>query len=296
MKILIINDTSISSQMGCQAVMSAFRDLTKGHNVRFLATASLLGIRWKGPGSEKKILEQIPLGVRDEILWSDIVILNGEGSIHHNNHIADLAILSMANSLGKKTWMVNAVFERNDGFHKTLGKIDKFIVRERHSLDCARGITDRVKEMPDVFWNHDMSVRGGDRTYITCYHNARKKDVGLVLDELRKEYDYISLGGGWGIDWKERLVEKIDDAGLIITGRHHGVYLAAKLGIPFIAMGSNTHKVEGIIKSSGCDVPFCKTMAEVKESMDNIDSYDFEGFRKFMDDTYKYPELFESLK
>jgi hypothetical protein len=297
MKILIVNDTSRISHMGCQAVMSAFRDLTKNHNVDFIPMNSF-GLKWKGMwkgiGSEKDLVDGLSARVKEKILWSDIVIVNGEGSIHHNAHMGDLAALSLANKMGKKTWLVNTVFQKVDGFHETLNEIDKFIVRDRYSYDYAKTITDRVEEMPDIFWNHSMKISGGNQIYVTDYHC--RPDVGAVLNKFREKYQSINLGSGWGRDWKQKVEIQINDAGLIITGRHHGVYLAAKLGVPFIAMGSNTYKVEGIIKSSGCNVPFCKTSEDVKFAMKKIDSYDFDGFTKFLNETYKYPELFETLE
>jgi Polysaccharide pyruvyl transferase len=40
---------------------------------------------------------------------------------------------------------------------------------------------------------------------------------------------------------------------LIVSGRFHGICLCLKVGVPFLAVCSNTHKVEGLLEDAGID-------------------------------------------
>lgn len=42
-----------------------------------------------------------------------------------------------------------------------------------------------------------------------------------------------------------------DGTRVVVTGRFHGVCLCLKIGVPFLAIGSNTHKIEGMLQDAG---------------------------------------------
>ena len=52
---------------------------------------------------------------------------------------------------------------------------------------------------------------------------------------------------------------------LYVTGRFHGVCLAAMIGVPFLALSSNSHKIEGILKDMDCSKLLIFSIDEVKD-------------------------------
>src|SRR5690606_19354402 len=78
-------------------------------------------------------------------------------------------------------------------------------------------------------------------------------------------------------------------ASLVVTGRHHGVYLSAMAGTPFIAFGSNTWKVEGTLEL------FSKSTGEVFSllSPQNLNEEEIEQAQQ---ENEKFYRLRERLK
>jgi hypothetical protein len=68
---------------------------------------------------------------------------------------------------------------------------------------------------------------------------------------------------GCAVATAEQFIHEIaTDTQLIITGRFHGVCLCLKVGVPFLAVRSNTHKVEGLLEDAG--------MSDRLSSMDEL--------------------------
>lgn len=49
----------------------------------------------------------------------------------------------------------------------------------------------------------------------------------------------------------------------LITGRQHAVYAACKARIPFAASEGNTHKIRGLIKTAGVEIPIASLITDV---------------------------------
>jgi hypothetical protein len=184
------------------------------------------------------------------------VIVNGEGTIHHGGGLHLLAILAGAQEMRLPTFLVNAVFQECEQDLQTLRQLDDFTVRDAASSACLkrlgvphRIVLDSIFEAPfEAAPAHDF--RG--KIVVTDWHLARAGDVGAASEKLLNE-----LGAGAVFypldsperehDWRQALAD-FQQARLVVTGRHHGLCLAALAGVPFVALGSNTWKIEGMLE------------------------------------------------
>jgi hypothetical protein len=60
--------------------------------------------------------------------------------------------------------------------------------------------------------------------------------------------------------------QRLSSADIIVTGRHHGVYLAVVAGLPFVALGSNTFKIEGLLKDLDMQLAFAHDIAGIERA------------------------------
>lgn len=72
----------------------------------------------------------------------------------------------------------------------------------------------------------------------------------------------IGMGGSWG-----SFVASLKTASLVATGRHHAVIAACKARVPFVAMEGNTHKISGLVRTAGVDIPIATVLGQIPEIM-----------------------------
>jgi hypothetical protein len=110
--------------------------------------------------------------------------------------------------------------------------------------------------------------------------------VGYQHDGANLGFKLTDLGFPYyGLDEDFRtIVANLRTAKLYITGQHHGVYAAGLAGIPFIAVPSNSHKIEGLIDWCGLPLPLCRTPAEILDWIPRIEQMRevFRAFHEFM--------------
>lgn len=249
MNILLVNDTANYSHVGCHAVSYAHAVLLgeKGHTVQKRVFC--------GEMPHNLLTRDIPEknNYIDNLFNNiDAVVVNGEGSIHHNRNIEYLELLGWGQQRGLKTLLVNSVLEKIDGFEGILSKLDALTVRDEcsHNYILSKGIEASLR--PDSFIAADFTsnplidLRG--KFSFSCWHPERK-DVGKRIVNLYKEIPeqkkfFLSIHSGVAEHWRN-VPSTIATSDMLITGRHHGIYCALLGSTPFIAFGSNTWKVEG---------------------------------------------------
>ncbi|AZV28307.1 hypothetical protein CT157_20575 [Pseudomonas syringae] len=259
MKVALFNDTSSYHHVGCLAVSDAHdRMLSEaGATVEYRHFVNEFHNLWQGDEkSTRDFLANSTLAA--EIASVDAVVINGEGTIHHGSGLHLLAILAYAQELGKRTILVNSVLQDVPVYLDVLRKLDDLTVREVNSFRylASLGIDSRL--VPDSIIGAQFNP-GVDESYrgkiiITDCHLSRE-DVRQVLDKASEEFSadcvYFPLEYENSVnDWRDAL-KKFRAAKLIITGRHHAVYLALLAGTPFIALPSNTWKIEGTLEQLG---------------------------------------------
>lgn len=273
MKVFLLNDTATVPHIGCQAVSDAHARLlgSAGHRVvdrAFLGELKPFAHREEEPGIAAVLADE---SLRSRIEAAEAVVVNGEGTLHHGVGTEYFAVLGAAQRLGKATLIVNAVFEAHQGWEAVIQGLDDFCVRDQNSLDHARSFGFRCRLVPDSFlgaqFDGNPFVDLHDKIVITDWHPARDFDVGVTLRGLLDSVEgtfYFPMQHGIHAHLWRRAAQTWARASVIVTARHHGLYLAAVARKPFIAMPSNTRKVEGLIAAAGAKIPVCIHRAEVE--------------------------------
>lgn len=259
MKVAIFNDTSSYHHIGCLAVSDAHdRMLSEvGAVVEYRHFVNEFHDLWQG--DEKSTRDFLANGaLAAEISTVDAVVVNGEGTIHHGSGLHLLAILAYAQELGKRTFLVNAVLQDVPVYLDVLAKLDDLTVREVNSFRylSSLGIDSRIvsDSIVGARFNPGVDENYRDKVIITDCHLSRE-DVRQVLERANDEFSadcvYFPLEYENSVnDWRDTL-RKFRAAKLVITGRHHAVYLALLANTPFIALPSNTWKIEGTLEQLG---------------------------------------------
>jgi hypothetical protein len=237
MKTLLLNNTSWY-HYGCKEVIKNLNN--------YYSPTTLCGNR-----------DEIDISVIDE---HDLIVLNGEGTLHHNAPWAKkfLGYIREAQRMGKQTHLVNTVWQQmGDEWKQIAAKCDIVEVREvlsQREIDCdATVILDASihSEVPYIpTTTHDVCL-GGD-----FYGN---------LDIDWDDYTKINI---FNTPWVD-LVNVLRNTQVLITGRHHELYAAIKAKTRVITVAGNTWKNEGFFHTMGTpELIMAPTRDNVKKTLD----------------------------
>lgn len=288
MRVALFNDTAVAPHMGCQAVSDAHARMLgrQGHMVVYRGFVTQF--RKIGRLEENEaILKALENARLHKVLNNcDVVIVNGEGTIHHHGGQHLLAILGAAQELGKPTLLVNSVFEATTGFDSVLRRLEDFTVRDRLSELHAkeRGISCRLvwDSSLEASYSSEVSDRSTGKTIITDWHGTRSEDTGDLLrrfcDNPVGDVEYVPLQHARAYETWASGPSVFRSAKQVITGRHHGCYFCIKGRQVFIPLGSNTFKIEGLVEMSGVPIPIPSTWSQLCEALEwlskSADLYD----------------------
>lgn len=261
MKILLANDTSTDRHMGCQAVSNATARLIGRLGHRVTRRIFLGGLARHDAAQDAAILRSL---ATDEQLMADIdqadaIVVNGEGTIHHGAGRPLLGLLELARQRRKAVLLVNAVFQDAWGFEDTLARLDEFTVREGRSQAFAHRLgAHRARIVPDIsFAAGHRPLEPGEKPAATgmavTEGHWQRSEVQTILAAMMQQPEACAFpfsAPGTAERW-DRAVGDLQSADVLVTGRHHGICFALKAGIPFVALQSNTWKIEGLLDLLG---------------------------------------------
>ncbi|GGA75478.1 hypothetical protein GCM10011521_12040 [Arenimonas soli] len=215
----------------------------------------------------------------------EILVVNGEGSMHHDSTSfrKKMAEIRRAIDTGKKVYLVNTVWQENPSEHADLlRRCERVTVRESMSQAelAAIGVVSDVCIDQSFFL--DVAAEGpmhdfGGTTVLTDFYSRDLATFARITTQWTRTVPYVQMHE-W--DWST-LVRSLRTAGVLFTGRHHAVYAACRARTPFIALKGNTHKIEGLIATSGVDIPVFDSYPEALRALRS------EAWR-----TYDYAALF----
>lgn len=193
---------------------------------------------------------------RVEFQQYDRIILNGEGTLHHNSRKSRhlLQALREAQVLGVETHIVNTVWqEMPNKYDDVLEGCASISVREvfsQRELKEKHGIESRVK--PDLSYFLDVPEEKLFN-HVSVYEGQYYiNNAGVVYHDPIGNYPRVDI---FNMSWFE-LVNRLRHADLLLTGRHHEMYAAAKAKCRFLIKPGNTWKNEGLFASAGVEIPF----------------------------------------
>jgi len=238
--------------------------------------------------------------------WADLVVINGEGTVHHNLPRAVLLLAQAAVLLqrGLPLHFINATIQAMDRstLDHVLPKAALLHVRERRSAEYLRqqlGIAPLVA--PDLAYAYfdpeppgppmDANLGRADCLIST---GVSTEDCSLVLAlECARRAGlhpaYLALSERSELNTARRVCARYDvplilpsavrlsgmvpflrHFRLVVTGRHHLAIFCSLAGVPFLPLPSNTWKVEGTMELIAYPVPPARTVDELCEQMSRV--------------------------
>ncbi len=265
MKVVIVNDTAkrfpftrylaYAHHFGCQLVMKTFREQLDRVDIELLGTVPK-------QSTDFSIAEK-----------ADLVIVNGEGSIHHGRRAELINIATQYPCV-----LINAVYQDNP-YREALRQFRYIAVRES---DSARELEQQgIKPdiVPDIIFTSS--------TLNAFKAPAPTRDLGITDSVLSPKSESLIRKF---LTWKpaderisafqppKRFLTEIAKHRRLCIGRYHGVIAASVLRIPYSAWASNTHKISGIMTDMGINHLFAEQMEDaldiVPQAFDErIDAY-----------------------
>ncbi|MBD3843027.1 MAG: polysaccharide pyruvyl transferase family protein [Campylobacterales bacterium] len=284
---VIINDTSYKPHHGCETVVHNIIFLLHKRDIETIAT-NQVGISW----DNKDFLNHMKN--------ADIVIVNGEGTLHHaGNRAKDLARVGqyVKEHLFKPVVLINTIYQDNGPEIGAYMKyFDLIFVRESFSQIELKKIGILSYVVPDMtFYTpydladkhivNDIGVSDSvyssvsKKLYNFCMYNHYRFLPILSVPKINK-FNYCSswlklarflilkwikiilLKLGIPLSYKQKrflyfiesykdYINTISNLKLFISGRFHSLCFALKTMTPFIAIRSNSHKIEGMLADIG---------------------------------------------
>lgn len=247
-KAYILNDTSREKHhAGCLLVMKNLKTLCKKYGIEILFSDKAL------PDENIDIIQ-----FKENIKRFDLLLLNGEGTLHHSRATNFFEKCEIAKDLKKKVILLNTVWQDNQNTEHYLELFDLISVRESLSLQqIPEKFLYKSGIVPDLtFYNQiNTSYNKTGRILFTDSVNIKKTEL---LEKLAQEYKqplYLMYPHNQKIIHFLNFFEEklLNNTSHLITGRFHVLTMGMKYGIPTLAFKSNTHKIDGLLKDANLE-------------------------------------------
>ena len=230
MKVVILNNTS-RYHKGCEKVMEYLhKDVrNSGHEI----VESVMG--------NKDILTN----AWDKIEEADAVIVNGEGTMHHDRPVPHqlLDTIRNAKKQGKKTALINTVWQS-----MTLDDEMKDVLRDTYI--SVREVMSHEELLKDDIQS-DIHL---DLSYFNDVPEKVAPHRDIIIGKFFAQADWRPKGiptlDIFKTDWNT-FVNVLRSTDWFITGRHHELYASCKARCPVAVLSGNTWKNEGLFKTAG---------------------------------------------
>lgn len=204
----------------------------------------------------------------------DVLVINGEGSMHHNSsHFKQkMNELGQAVGRGKPAYLVNSVWQENAPSFADIvvGQLGRLVFREQASQnDFLQRLSGNTAVRLDVSYSADIDESAVFTDYqrdivLTDFYSTEFGNFVRYTGGYLTRYPYLDMMSG--ISWSS-MVKSLRTASVLVTGRHHAVYAACRARTPFVTLKGNTHKIEGMIQMSGLPIPVYEKPQQIGEGI-----------------------------
>jgi hypothetical protein len=265
MRALILNDTRSGNHLGCIIVMQQLEALCREAGIEVAAMLRL------GRHFQAEVEQALP--------GCDVVIINGEGTMHHDapGAMAIARAGRFAAERGVPVALLNTVWQGNHAANALLAHCRWISARESVSQQAIAEAGHPARVVPDLTLSADPAqLFGGAEAgpgaglvvtddvrlepSLTLAHFARARNLPYYpmagRPSLRSQRGWakllrLGLASGGARQFCLDNVGAIARAAFVVTGRFHGICLAILARRPFVAFASNTHKIEGLLSDAG---------------------------------------------
>ena len=268
-KAILINDTSNEYHIGSRTVVSTMEELCNKNGIELVRKLT-----------RKQIGEQAEVDMV-AIQEADLILINGEGSLHHHPRVSTSFFKIVMNYVKKnqKVALINTLWEEMDyrQIKKHLDKIDLISFRESLSKENFTNsyYHPNILVVPDlIFYNDVRSIQeiGYGDSVIQRIRNTFKRmpnyfPLGMIDTGKYNAPETLNMPSLYSyITWLKSL-------DLYVTGRFHGVCLATLAGAPFLTYDSNSHKIRGILKDMDCSELLIREQGDIKKKQSIAKDY-----------------------
>lgn len=233
-RIILLNYTGVHNHIGCQAVSSVIKEQASKRNWEIILVCN--------------VAEPVP----ESLPESDLVIVNGEGSLHHSRYPDLIKIASKRRSV-----LINTSYFDNWYPLKDLKSFKIISCRESLSQQELEKVgIENVRIVPD--FSYSFNYPPLVLPPMSDVEIKERRQV-LLIDSMvtgQSKVGYTLTGG------METFLQLAKTFGRVCTGRFHGISLAAAYEMPFSAYPSNTNKSKGVMTDIGIPELFFKTREE----------------------------------
>jgi hypothetical protein len=233
---------------------------------------------------------------------ADLVVANLEGTFHHHT-IGALALggaIAAAHRMNKRVWAVNGTVDSIDSWllEAVLAPAEYIAVREPHSqrwlaangiaatlsADCAfaldtffdRRHVEPARKRAILYTPGVLACIDGRRdAAATIAHFRMMASLGwqpvfLQMEEAEEPVASCVRDAGFPVEQNADLPWEgfgayLREFELVVSGRYHVLIFAAMVGVPAIALPSNTFKIEGVLEFFDGAVPLARSAGELRD-------------------------------
>ncbi len=292
MKAVLLNHTGFENHHGCRVVMRAIYEGLAARGVRVIAASPVRHKWWRD------------VGLMRAISASDVIVINGEGTLHHGAGHGErlLQVVDHPARKGAPVVLINALYQDNPAaWGRYLERLAFISVRDSKSQAMLKAQGIEAHETPDFSMAQsaaDPPVRRASE--MVAFGDSVLDDAAADLDRLYRAHPGpkqklpiwaslkywtppallyaanapVLLGDAIAnlADPKTRrfatergFLRELGRAGLFVTGRFHGAAMAMRTRTPFLAAGSNSHKVEALLEDAGLNPARLIDLKSVKD-------------------------------
>ena len=179
---VLVNDTRVDRHHGCTRVMRAIEALCAANGIRIAATAPAHR-DWRLDTAIEAALESC-----------DLVIVNGEGTIHHNRPMGEvlLAAGAAARARGKPAALINFSWQDNGpAFAAKLADFALVAARETRSATAIAPARPDCRVVPDLSFYLPVAPAPARRG--VGFSDSVVRSSRLSLDRLRRAHGATSM-------------------------------------------------------------------------------------------------------
>ncbi len=281
-RLAVLNDTdSEGVHFGCSRVMDNIKKLSARYGLRICNTV---------PAATPAFSPYMRRAIRD----ADIVMINGEGTLHHGRRRAHWLIkaIEYAKTENKPVALINALYQDNpELWDPVISELDLICARDAQSAaQLTRAAGRKVGYMGDLalyderpllpegdrngmLFGDSVHVRTTRRLLATAGHISQHAPAQVMpitrrysrpasrraaASDLQTMYSYychrrvvrfrnlVSFANS-----QHAYMHTLRRFALSVTGRFHALCFALLTGTPFVAVTSNSWKMDAIINDAG---------------------------------------------
>ena len=246
-KVYLLNDTRRDSgHVGCELVYKNIIELCNQNNMEVYFSDSCYPYGSTDLEMYKNIMANC-----------DLLIFNGEGTLHDNAGFLMLEKCKIAKKMGKPVFLINTVWQNNKNIEHYLEYFDLIFCRESLSYkEIPQEYKAKTCVVPDLTLWSSNKIKPMQRFTKLIFTDSVIDKTTRLLEKLSKKYNaemyYMYQTQNSDVKYlTEETIANLSSDSLIVTGRFHALTLGIKYGIPTIALSSNTHKIEGMLQDAG---------------------------------------------